>query len=119
MSFVAIIRFVTSPVGKYVGIALAVLAFVAWQRHDAASDARAVAEAECQAEVQERTTAEIQRQRQVAERVLEEARRRAAITEAELAELQERADALVAELAESNTSCPLDLDTLRRLREIR
>lgn len=113
------IGFFRSPVGQWVGIALAVLAFISWQRHDAARDATVQAREECRIEAQERTTEEVERQRQIAETVLQEARDRQAITEAELAELQERADELLAELRESGGTCPLDPDTLRRLRDIR
>lgn len=119
MTWVAILRFVTSPVGKWVGIALAVLAFIAWQRHDAAQEAVAEAREECRIEVQERTQEEVERQRRVAETVLAEAREREAITQAELEQLQERADELLAQLRESGDACPLDPDTIRRLREIR
>ena len=115
---IGLIRFATSPVGKYIGIALAVLAFIAYIRHDAAQQATLEAQETCRVEVQERTNAEIERQRQVAETVLQEARERQAITEAELATLQERADELLAEIAESGGTCPLDADTLRRLRDI-
>lgn len=119
MTWAVLARFLGSPVAKWIGIALAVLAFISWQRHDAARDATAAAQEECRIEVQERTQEEIERQRQIAETVLEEARERQAITEAELAELQERADELLAEIRESGGSCPLDSGTLRRLREIR
>lgn len=119
MTWALAARLLTSPVAKWVGIALAVLAFIAWQRHDAAQDATVEAREECRIEVQERTEAEIERQRRIAETVLREARQRQAITEAELAELQERADELLQELRESGGTCPLDPDTLRRLRGIR
>lgn len=112
-------RFMGSPVAKWVGIALAVLAFISWQRHDAARDATVKAREECRIKVQERTEAEVERQRRSAETVLEEARRRQAITETELAELKDRANALLRELRKSGGTCPLDPDTLRRLRDIR
>lgn len=119
MTWALVAKLLASPVAKWVGIALAVLAFIAWQRNDAAREAILEARAECRIEVQERTEAETERQRQVAETVLEEARQRQAITEAELADLREKADELLRELRESGSTCPLDPDTLRRLRDIR
>ncbi len=116
MPFLALL---TSPVAKYVGIALAVLAFIAYQRHDAASDARMKAEVQCRAEVEERTAAELDRQRTVAETVLQKARDRQAITEKELAELRSEADVLLSEMGDSRDSCRLSGELLNKLRAIR
>lgn len=110
-----------SPVGRYIGIALAVLAFVSWQRHDAASDARAEAEAVCRATFEERVDTEVERQRQVTETVLERAQEQLERSEQEATRLQEEADALLEELEERGEGgrCPLDDDTRRRLLDIR
>jgi len=110
-----------SPVTRYVGIALAVLAFISWQRHDAASEARMLAEIECRDTFEERVDTEVERQRQVTETVLERAQEQLERSEQEATRLQEEADALLQELEERGEGgrCPLDADTRRRLLDIR
>ena len=117
---IAALAFLRSPVTKYVALALAVMAGVAWIQKGAADKATMVAEAQCQETFTERVAVEVTRQTQVAETVLEEARERAVLSENEVAELQERADELLSQLREQGASgtCPLDADTVRRLRDI-
>lgn len=107
-----------NPVARYAAIGLAVLAFISYQRHDAASEARIRAEAECREEVAARTEAEVERQTEAYETVLEEARERARNAEAEAEEIRERADDLLDEIRESGDTCRLGDDTLERLRAI-
>ena len=118
---IGVLGLLRSPVTKYVAFALAVLAAIAWLRADAADQATMVAQAECQQTFSERVDAEVSRQVRVTETVLKEAQRRAVLTESEVAALQERADELLGELRARGQadSCPLDTDTIRRLRDIR
>lgn len=116
---IAAIKFITSPVGKWIGIALVVLAFIAWQRNDAAHEATMEAREQCRVEVEERTNEEIERQRTIAEQILADAMERQTISEEENQRLREMADELTQQLRESGATCPLDPDTLRRLRDIR
>lgn len=110
-----------SPVSRYIGIALAVLAFISWQRHDAASGARAEAEAKCKVVFEERVSREVERQSQATETVLERARERLERSEQEKTRLREEANGLLQELENRGESgrCPLDDNTRRRLLNIR
>ena len=67
-----LIAFVTSPLGRWVVIGLAFLAWTAYQRDQAADRARQ----ECQAEQLQKTVDELERQRDAAREALEEAEER-------------------------------------------
>ena len=108
----------SNPVARYAAIGLAILAFISYQRHDAASEARLLAQVECREEVEARTEAEVERQTEAYETVLREAEERAQDAEIEAQEIQERADDLLDEIRESGDTCRLGDDTLERLRAI-
>ncbi len=76
-------------------IGLAFLAWTAYQRHDAASSARA----SCESAQLKADMAELARQLAARDRLLKETRERADATEAELTALEKERDAILAELA--------------------
>jgi len=118
---ISVLGILSSPVTRYVGVAIAALAFVSWQRHDAASEATQAAEMQCEATFRERVDTEVERQRLAAETVLDQARERLEQSEEEATRLQEQADELLETLDGMGEagSCPLDDDVRRRLLEIR
>ena len=108
-----------SPVIRHAGLALAVVLFIAWQRHDAASSARATADAACAAKVAEQQEVERTRQRAAGKAALQSARQRAAAAEAEAVKIKEESHGLAAEINETGSACPVPDDLAQRLRAIR
>lgn len=104
--------FLRSPVGRAFGVALVFCAWTAYQRVDAASDAKAA----CQQDQFEALVAEKERQLAVAEEIAQDARKRADKAESEMLELREAADAITSELG---GSCDIPDDIRQRLRAIR
>ncbi len=107
-----------SPVLRYIGVGLAILAFISWQRHDAAQEATLVAEAQCIADAEAAAQAERERLERANAATLAEAERRAREAEAEIAQLRSETDALITDLQAEGSSCPIPDDVLRRLRDI-
>ena len=110
-----LIAFFTSPLGRWVVIGLAFLAWTAYQRDQAADRARQ----ECQAEQLQKTVDELQRQRDAARQALAEAEARQQQTEAEMKELEDARDRIVEELENAGDSCRVPDGTIERLRNIR
>lgn len=108
-----------SPVTKYVILLIAVFGFVAWQRHDAASSARAKAEIECRDETARRTNQELERQLTASKTVLRRANAKKIVAEDALKQLKEKADVLLSEAGVSREQCLLDPGVRRRLLDIR
>lgn len=90
----------SSDIAKYGAIVLAFLAWTAYQRGDAAREART----ELRAEVEAENAAEIARQIEAAQKVAEDARQRAEEQVRRAEEIQREADAIIEELQ----SRPLD-----------
>ena len=111
----ALLGFVTSPLGRWVVIGLAFLAWTAYQRDQAADRARQ----ECQAEQLQKTVDELQRQRDAAKEALEEAEKRAQQTEQEMQQLEAARDQIVDQLENAGDSCRVPDSTIERLRDIR
>lgn len=107
-----------SPVVRYILIGVAVLGFISWQRHDAAKDARRIAEAQCVEDSQAAAAAERDRLQRAMQETLAEAERSRAEAEREIAQLREMADGLLEQISDSGQSCPIPGDVLRRLRDI-
>lgn len=110
-----LIAFVTSPLGRWVVIGLAFLAWTAYQRDQAADRARQ----ECQAEQLQKTVDELERQRDAAREALEEAEKRQRQTEAEMQELEDARDQIVDQLENAGDSCRIPDSAIERLRDIR
>ena len=115
----ALLTSLRSPVASYAGLALAVVLFIAWQRHDAASDARTAAKAVCAAEIALQREAERSRQRAAGKAALQSAKRRAETAESEAARLRERSHDLLVDIRESGAACAVPADLAQRLRAIR
>lgn len=115
----ALLTALRSPVARYAGLTLAAVLFIAWQRHDAASDARRTAEAACAARLALQQEAERSRQRAAGAAALRSARQRAETAEAEAALLKEESDELLTEIRESGAACHVPDDLAERLRAIR
>lgn len=111
----ALISFAFSPIGRWVMIGLAVLAFVAYQREQAASDARE----SCQADQLRQTLEEVTRQREAAREALADAEEQAEQTEAELEQLENDRDQIIADLETGADTCTVPDDIVERLRDIR
>lgn len=111
----ALLGFVTSPLGRWVVIGLAFLAWTAYQRDQAADRARQ----ECQAEQLQKTVDELQRQRDAAKEALEEAEKRAQQTEQEMQQLEAARDQIVDQLENAGDSCRVPDSAIERLRNIR
>ena len=110
-----LLAFVTSPLGRWVLIGLAFLAWTAYQRDQAADRARQ----ECQAEQLQKTVDELQRQRDAAQQALEEAEKRARETEQEMQQLEAARDQIVDQLENAGDSCRVPDSAIERLRNIR
>lgn len=108
----------SNPVIRYVAIGLAVIGFISWQRHDAAQDARKVAEAQCVIDAQQAADAERERLERAMQETLAEAERARRLSEQEITQLRELADGLLAEIRDAGATCPIPSDVLRRLRDI-
>ena len=107
--------FITRPLGRWVLIGLAFLAWTAYQRDQAADRARQ----ECQAEQLQKTVDELQRQRDAAQQALEEAEKRARETEQEMQQLETARDQIVDQLENAGDSCRVPDSAIERLRNIR
>ena len=110
-----LLAFITSPLGRWVLIGLAFLAWTAYQRDQAADRARQ----ECQAEQLQKTVDELQRQRDAAKEALEEAEKRAQQTEQEMQQLEAARDQIVDQLENAGDSCRVPDSAIERLRNIR
>lgn len=111
----ALLAFAVGPIGRWIVIGLAFLAWTAYQRDQAADKARE----ECQAEQLQKTVDELQRQRDAARQALAEAEARQQQTEAEMKELEDARDRIVEELENAGDSCRVPDSTIERLRDIR
>lgn len=109
--------FISSPVGKGVGIALAVGAAILWLRHDAAQGAREAAALECRQQTDTKREAELARQLEASRDALASAQRVAAERAMRLAELRSKANELLTSV--SGDSCPVGPDLRRQLQSIR
>lgn len=107
-----------SPVARYILIGVAVLGFISWQRHDAAEDARMIAEAQCVEDAQAAASAERDRLERAMQETLAEAERSRIRSVQEIAQLREMADGLLEQIRDSGDACPIPDDVLRRLRDI-
>lgn len=104
-----------NPAVKVVLALAAVVLWTAYQRDQAATDARA----ECRAEHLEETISEMERQRQANEAALRSAREQADRTRAELAALEDERNAILAQLSQRGSgTCAIPVDVLDRLRAI-
>lgn len=111
-----ILSFFLGPIGRWVLIILAFVAWTAYQRDQAADAARE----ECQAEQLQKTLTEVLRQRDAAQAALAEAERQKAETEREMDSLEEERNAILRELADRGVgACDIPDDVLERLRNIR
>lgn len=112
----ALLTFLVGPVGRWILIVLAFLIWTAYQRDQAADEARNL----CEAEQLQRTLEEVMRQRDAAQRALEEAEERAEQTQEEMAQLETERDRIIEDLQErGTTACVIPDDILERLRNIR
>lgn len=110
------IKFLLSPLGKVLAVTLALVAWTAYQRHDAAEKAKQ----ECQAEQLQKTVDETKRQLEAANKSAKEARDQAARSEREMAALQRDMESVNEEARKlSSTACVVP-DALRgRLQNIK
>lgn len=112
----AFLAFAVGPVGRWLVIGLAFLAWTAYQRDQAADKARQ----ECQAEQLQKTVDELQRQRDAAEAARKAAEEQAARTAAEMEQLENERDQIVIDLQDAaGESCRIPDSALERLRDIR
>lgn len=112
----ALLGFIASPIGRWVLIGLAFLAWTAYQRDQAADRARD----ECQAEQLQKTVDELQRQRDAAEAARKAAEEQAARTAAEMERLENERDQIVIDLQDAaGDTCRIPDSALERLRNIR
>lgn len=112
----ALLGFIASPIGRWVLIGLAFLAWTAYQRDQAADRARD----ECQAEQLQKTVDELQRQRDAAEAARKVAEEQAARTAAEMEQLENERDQIVIDLQDAaGDTCRIPDSALERLRNIR
>lgn len=101
-----------SPVGRALGLLLALVVWTTYHRLDAASEARQSCEdAQLVATVEER-----ERQLAVAEKIAQDARDRADQAEAEMRDLREAADAII---EQAGDTCDIPDGVRQRLRDIR
>ncbi len=110
---------VGSPITRYALIAAAGIAFVAYQRHDAASDAEAKAALACREAVAEKTQTEVSRQDEVNETVLAGQLERAVKAEREAKERLDAAENIISSLKAKGRDCTLPADVLRELQRIK
>lgn len=108
-----------SPVFRYAAVGFLVVAFIVWQRHDAAREAALVARAQCVADADEAARKERERLKRANLATLREADERAKRAETEIAELREKTDAVISDLRDKGDSCPVPDDIVRRLLDIR
>lgn len=106
---------VFSPAGRALALVLALFAWTAYQRHDAAL----VEKNRLTQEYEKATADEIARQTAASSAAAAAAQERAASAEVKAKELQEIADELTTELSKSGTVCPIPDDLRKRLLSIR
>lgn len=112
----ALLGFIASPIGRWIVIGLAFLAWTAYQRDQAADKARD----ECQVEQLQKTVDELQRQRDAAEEARKAAEEQAARTAAEMEQLENERDQIVIDLQDAaGDTCRIPDSALERLRDIR
>lgn len=112
----AVAAFVLGPVGRWLLIAAAFLAWTALQRHEATVKAKAV----CNAEQLQEDLTEMQRQRDAAWSVVADAEKRQAASDAALAKLQREGDAINEESKPlATSSCAIPPAATKRMRNIR
>lgn len=112
----ALLAFAVGPIGRWLVIGLAFLAWTAYQRDQAADKARD----ECQAEQLQKTVDELQRQRDAAEAARKAAEEQAARTAAEMEQLENERDQIVIDLQDAaGDTCRIPDSALERLRNIR
>ena len=113
----ALLAFFLGPVGRWVAIGIAIVAWTAYQRDQAADKARE----QCQTEQLRKTLQEIARQRDAAKAALEEAEKQAAISRSEMSDLERERDELIAEQAKAppDRACIIPDDVRKRLLNIR
>lgn len=112
----ALLAFAVGPVGRWIVIGLAFLAWTAYQRDQAADKARQ----ECPAEQLQKTVDELQRQRDAAEAARKAAEEQAARTAAEMEQLENERDQIVIDLQDAaGDTCRIPDSALERLRNIR
>lgn len=114
----ALPAFLSNPVFQIAAGLVAVVVAVAWLRHDAASDATALARAECVTQIATATEAERQRQRAVSRDALDQAARRHEEAEDKARELQETVDEISRQLETGRLTCPIPPALMRQLRAI-
>lgn len=106
------LSFLLSPAGRLLILVIAFIGWTGYQRHDAATEARA----ECNAEFYQAQITEKDRQLKAARAAADAARERADLTETQLAETKRQAD----ELRKSLSDVPdIPPDVRERLRNIR
>ena len=106
-----------NPVLKMAALVVAILAFIAYQRHDAARSASAQVELDFRKEVAEAVEKEKQRRRAANERVLERAEAREQAAAERMKELEKLRDEIISESA-SFGDCAVPVDLIERLRAI-
>lgn len=112
----ALLGFAFGPVGRWLLIGAAVLAWTVAQRHDAATKARA----ECRADQLQATLDETIRQREIAEAALKLAQDRSEQAQIELDQLEAENDQIKADLgAERGRECRVPRNATKRLRNIK
>lgn len=111
----ALWNLLTSPLGRVVVALIMFFAWTAYQRHDAAREARA----ECQAEQLKKTITEISRQRDAAKEALTDAREQSIVTATEMTRLQTDHDQLQRDYEDAKESCQIPEPAIERMRSIR
>lgn len=101
-------------VGRSVAIALALVAFIAYQRHDAGQAARN----ECRALELQKELAQISKQRDDAQKLVRQIEMQNAATKTALAAVESKYNDAVATIA-SDGLCAISDADLRRLRDIK
>lgn len=108
------LAFVISPLGRALTLVVALFAWTAYQRNDAAGTERD----RLTLEYDKATAAEVARQTAASLAAAAAAQARAASAEVKAKELQEIADDLTTELSQSGTVCPIPDDLRKRLLSI-
>lgn len=109
----------SSPIIRGVAIAAAVATAIGWLRHDAASDAREQAEAECLQRGVDAQEEERRRQEGANRVAVERAQERAREAETRSRELEEEVHAIAKEVSDAGGGCVVPDDLRERLLRIR
>lgn len=110
------LAFLLGPIGRYLLIGVAVLAWTVYQRDQAATKATA----QCRAEQAEAVVAEVQRQRLADERINQDAEKQEAVAAQELAALEKSHAETIRDLREDALlSCRVPKRAIQRLQHIR